>query len=170
MTNATSVEPTADAAMQLAKELVGLERRRKAAKSDLADIEADIKVAKLTLRDYMENEQFPMSSKVDGASVFHRTQIWAGPAEVLIDGQPAKDHARLTRALISLGLDDLAPKTVNSQTLSSYVREEIDKVPRLDVDTGELLDLEQRAARALPPVLFDALKITEKHEAVVNGA
>ena len=163
---------TADATrppMEAAKRLVELHRVRKSLDSELADIKAEITALSTgEVLMAVDAEAFPSSARVDGASVFLWTQVWASPAKADEDDSSA-DHARLTLVLDELGLTHLKPAKVNTQALSAYVSEQIDNAPIFSED-GEALTLEQRAYLVLPAALVDALHLTEKREVRVTGA
>lgn len=152
--------------MQLAERRVLLQRKKKALETMIGDVDAELKTIGAQLQVFVENGDWPESSRVDDATVFLFRQVWASPAPGA-DGKA--DHDKLTAVLDVLGLDEYKPSTVNTQSLSAYVREEIKKAPVFD-DDGKVLSLEQRARRVLPASLVDALNITEKREMRVNGA
>ncbi len=154
-------EPRPVNPMDLARRRVALQRKKKALERMLEDVTSDLAACTQALQPFMENGDFPEKSTVDEATVFLFRQIWASPV--------GGDHDRLTAVLDALGLDEYKPSTVNTQSLSAYVREEIKKAPVFD-DDGNLLTLEQRARRVLPQALVDALNITEKRDVRVNGA
>ena len=112
-----------------------------------------VKKCKQMLMDAMEVGAFPTNARIDGATVYHSSQVWASP----LDG----DHDALTHVLSELGLYEYVPHTVNSQSLSAYVREHLDE--------DETKDLEERLA-TLDPRLRSALKITDKQQIKVTGA
>lgn len=152
--------------MELAAHRVLLQRKKKALEAALAATQEELGIAGGLLLTSVDGGAFPESSRVEDATVFLFRQVWASPA----DGANGKaDHDRLTAVLDVLGLDEYKPSTVNTQSLSAYVREEIKKAPVFD-DEGKVLTLEQRARRVLPSSLVDALRITEKREMRVNGA
>ena len=153
--------------MDTAKRLVHLHREKKRLNEELGTVQAEITLLdKGEMLMAIDAENFPSSAKVDGASVFLWTQIWASPAKGEDD---EADHARLTAVLDGLGLHHLMPSNVNTQSLSAYVREQIDNAPLFN-DDGEALDLEARARLVLPASLVDALNLTMKREVHVNGA
>lgn len=152
--------------MQLAEKRVLLQRRKKALETALDDVQSQINAIGPQLLTFVDTGNFPESSRVEDATVFLFTQVWAGPAKGP-DNKP--DHDRLTAVLDGLELHEYKPSTVNTQSLSAYIREEIKKAPVFD-DDGKVLSLEQRARRVLPASLVDALNITEKREMRVNGA
>lgn len=158
--------------MEAAKELVQQHREKKRLERELATVTT--KIAALSKGEVLyaiDGEDFPESSRVDGASVFLWTQVWASPAKTAVNdkGEEAADHDHLTAVLDGLGLHHLKPSTVNTQSLSAYVREQVDNAPFFD-DDGNALDLEARARLVLPASLVDALNLTMKREVHVNGA
>lgn len=165
---ATQAEPELTL-MGIATRLVTNERKLDGLEAQVEDVKKDIATDKAILLDAMENEKFQLSSRVDGATVHHWTQIWAGPVDVDVDGVKVKNHAALTAALEAAGLEEYMPSKVSTQSLSAYVREEIKKIALLD-DDGQLRTLQQRAELALPAELVAVLNVTEKREVRVNGA
>jgi hypothetical protein len=152
--------------MELAAHRVLLQRKKKALEAALTTTQEELVIASDLLLTSVEGGSFPESARVEDATVFLFRQVWASPAS----GPDGKaDHDRLTAVLDVLGLDEYKPSTVNTQSLSAYVREEIKKAPAFD-DGGNVLTLEQRARKVLPSSLVDALRITEKREMRVNGA
>lgn len=147
--------------MAKARDLVVLQRRKKALDAQLGDVETRIKQLKTEMQTLIEDDQFPDKARVDGASVFLWRQIWAGPA--------GGDHDRLTAVLGELGLHEYQPTKVNTQSLSAYVREALADAP-LFSDDGSILTLEERARLVLPASLVAALSLTEKRDVRVNGA
>ena len=156
--------------LEAAKRLVELYREKKDLAADAKKVQAEIN--RISMGDDSElvlaifADDFQESSRVDGASVFLWRQIWASPAK---DDDGEADHARLTAVLDGLGLDHLRPDKVNTQSLSAYVREQIEDAPIFN-DDGEALTLEQRARAVLDGSLVDALNLTEKREVHVTGA
>jgi hypothetical protein len=136
-----------------AKAMVAFTRLRKRIDSAAGRLDEHIKKCNKRVQDAIENGEYPESVKIDGAAVFRSKQVWASP----LDG----DHARLTAVLEDLGLREYLPKTVNSQSLSGYIRGELDE--------NEELPLEQRV-ESIDPRLREVLKITEKATVKINGA
>jgi hypothetical protein len=153
--------------MQAAERLVLLERQRKAKAEALDTIEAEQKKIKARLMQAMEDGEFQSSSRVAGATVFLRTEIWAGAPKVRDErGKEVTDHRPLIAALEAAGLRHLLPRTVNTRTLTSYVKECLD-----EAEVDALASLEERiAASTLPDVLKDVVTVTEKHDIRINGA
>lgn len=183
---ASSAEPVDGSAtpMELATKLVQAQRTLNGLKARVKTTADQIQELQSSLLTAIEDGKFPQSSNVEGASVHRKSQLWASPA----DG----DHERLTAILDGLGEDyeHLLPTTVNSQTLSGFIREKladaplIEDRPMVNEDTGEVvldddgdpvmqtafLTLEERARLVLPASLCDALKLTDKVTVNVTGA
>lgn len=134
----TSMQP-----MELAAELVNKTREKRDLDARLDAVKKEIAGLEARILDAMEAGDLPMSFKLGRSTVFYRSDVRAS----------AKDHAQLTEVLKSLGLTEYLPKTVNSNSISAYVREHIN-------DEGEIVDLD--------PALRDALNITEQHKAIVH--
>lgn len=134
------------APMDLARELVRKTRRKRELDAELRTLKVDISDLERKLLECMEAGELPESFKIEGGSVYTREQIWASPA--------GGDHARLTEVLAELGLVEYLPSTVNSHSISAYVREHIDP------DSGEIVGLH--------PSLEGALRISREIKAVVN--
>jgi hypothetical protein len=146
--------------MRVAEDLVKFTRLMKQAKKTMEAFGEIVARCSGSLERYMEEGEYPLKAQADGATVSHTSQVWASPQ--------GGDHARLTAVLDDLGLDWLKPGTVNSQTLSSYVREHL--------DPDKSLDLETRIANGhpdngkLPPELVSVLKISDPAKIKVTGA
>ncbi len=136
-----------DAPMEVARRYVSLTRQKRNLDSELRSLKESLDVVESELLELIENEQIPASFTLDGARVFTREQLWASPK----DG----DHGALAHVLNQLGLREYLPRTVNSHSISAYVREHI------DAETGEIV--------GLAPELEAQLKITRQVKAVVNG-
>lgn len=123
-------------------------------KQRLLEVRESMKKYEARLIDHMENERIPESFRLGKASVFTREETWASAK----DG----DHANLVTVLESLGMRDLLPKTVNSQSLSGYVREFRD-------EDGEVVIASEDNPEGLHPDLAAALNITRKTKVIVTG-
>lgn len=134
--------------MEVAKEHVKETRRKRDLDADLRAVNKNIERLDERLQELILAEELPVSFKCDGASVYTREQLWASAK----DG----DHDALTVVLRELGLREYLPRTVNSQSLSAYVRESY------DYETGEFSD-------EIDPRLLEALNVTIKTKVVVNG-
>lgn len=133
--------------MDYAREYVSLTREKRDLEAQLAGVKKNLEELEPRILEMIESEQLPESFRLDGASVYTRSQIWASPA--------GGDHENLTRVLSELGMVEYLPSKVNSHSISAYVREHINP------ETGQI--------EGLPPELEAALKITETTKAVVNG-
>lgn len=132
--------------MDVAKRYVQLTRKKKELDREIAGVKKELEALEPEVLDLIEQEKLPSSFKLDGASVFTREDIWASPK----DG----DHAALALVLADIGLTEYLPRTVNSHSISAYVREHRN-------DEGEIVGLDPR--------LEAQLKISRKVKAVVNG-
>lgn len=167
MTN-TSLDPTADGQERFdpstaspgkaAQHLVNLTREMNALNAKLKGLKEITEKCQARIELAIENGDWPESSSVDGASVHVHRQTWFGPA----DG----DHKQLTKQLIELGHEDLAPSTVNSSRLSSFCREYLDPDRKMPLRTRLLSD----NPKAMPVELVDALTFSEKEDIRVTGA
>lgn len=155
-------EPIPEEPMDVAGEYVAVKRRRKAIKAEdaaLASRSAELEdvVARL-----MEAGKLSLSFKADGASVFQKYEVWAGAPDSPDGG---KDHARLTTVLKNLGLVEYLPTTVNTQSLSAYIRDHLTDTPE-----ERLKPLMQRLQEGgVPQELLDVIKLSEKHPINANG-
>ncbi len=152
--------------MEAAGLFVKTKRLVKALEDQADDLKKHAKVLSDGLLIQVDDEQWPESSRVDGATVFRTSQLWAGPAKGP-DNKP--DHARLAGVLDALGLEHLLPKTVNAQALSGYVRELMADAPLIDTD-GNVLTLDQRARLVMEESLCNVLALSEPAQMKVNGA
>jgi len=107
---------------------------------------------KLTELEPLILEQFEKAGiqnmKVGDWKPYVHSQIWAS-----VD----KSNPRAMEILKANGLADLVSETVNSQSLSAYVREQV----RLYED-ADSKNLEEVLKQALPDELLDVLKVSEK--------
>lgn len=145
--------------MQVAKRFVHFKRIARDAQASIDDATRVINVCHDRLFELMEQGEWPNNARVDGATVYLQTQVWASAAD--------KDHARLSRVLRDVGLVEFLPSTVNSQRISGYVREHLHPDESLPLD--ERLRLGSPENGPMPEALRDALKITEKHTIKPNG-
>ncbi len=142
MEAATTLSP-----MEVAKEYVKLTRRKRELDKALGHTKQAIELYESKVLELIESEQLPHSFSLDGARVFTRETLWASPVE--------GDHAALAEVLSELGMVEYLPRTVNSHSISAFVREHVNE------ETGEVEGIE--------PKLLDRLKITRQTKAVVNG-
>lgn len=133
--------------LEVARQYVALSRRKKELDRELASVKDKLEELESTVLDLIEQEALPSSFRLDGASIFTREQLWASPKN--------KDHAALAAVLREIGLVEYLPRTVNSHSISAYVREHVSE------ETGEV--------EGLDPRLLDALNISRQTKAVVNG-
>lgn len=133
--------------MQVAERFVQNTRQKKRLEADLKVIKEQLENDMQAVLGLMEDGQLPESFKLNGATVFTREDIWASPSE---------GHEALAAALSELGLVEYLPKSVNSQSLSAYVREHKD-------DDGEFDE------SLIPETLRAKLKISRTTKAVVTG-
>lgn len=132
--------------MEIADNLVTLTREKRQHETEVNRLKKEIEHAQTALLQAMEDGKIPTSFRhKSGVAVFLRTETRAS----------AVDHMVVAEILRELGLVELLPKTVNSQTLSAYVREHINE------DTGEIEDLDPRLA--------EAIKITVTPKVIVNS-
>lgn len=143
--------------MELATAWVEKKRQIKALDAQAADLKAEVGIIETLLLEFIEKGEFPSKSRVNGATVYLKSQVWAGPDE--------GDHESLTNVLSDLGLVEYLPSKVNTQSLSAFVREHL--------DPDETLELSERLAspnpKPLDPKLLAALKITDRISVGVNG-
>lgn len=135
--------------LKVADEYVRLTRRKRSLESDLRTVKAQLEDLQQRVLDLMVAGELPESFKHEGASVFTREDIWASPR----DG----DHQALSDVLRLMGLVEYLPKSVNSQSLSAYVRE------HKNDETGEFDET------LIDPRLRDVLKISKTTKAIVTG-
>lgn len=111
---------------------------------------------------YMKAGKWPLSGKVDGANLHHKLEVWASPIKNDLN---KPDHDQLSVVLEALELFEFLPKTVNSQTMSGYVR---DHLHEDDDDDVKAMPIEDRLLHnGFPPELLAVLNITEKD--VINA-
>lgn len=116
----------------LTKRFVELTERERELKSSLSDIDQEKSLIEKQILDHWVNNGIE-GQRVSGNTLYVHTQTWASHGG---------DPQRAVAAMRAAGLDDLI--TVNSQTLSAYVRE------RLAND------------EAIPPEIAGAILITER--------
>lgn len=133
--------------MDIANQFQEVSRRTKRLKKELADATAEQKKLEGQMLQLIEDGRLPESFKLNGNPIFTREDLWASP----LDG----DHSRLVDVLKELGLVEYLPSSVNSQSISAYVR------GFRDVETGEIV--------GLPEQLAAALKITKTPRVIATG-
>jgi len=100
--------------VELIKTYLNFDRQRKKLELQVKDLKE--KLAKLMPKVEEELLQAGVDSlKLDGASVWMRSQLWAKPKN--------GDYERACKALEEAGLSDFVRERFNTNTLSAYVRE-----------------------------------------------
>lgn len=140
--------------MEVARQYYEADAVVKAAKRQLADAERELKPLQEQMLQLIENGKLPESFKYSKGSIYTQSQLWASPK----DG----DHGRLATVLESLGLVEYLPKTVNSQSLSSFVRE-------FRNEFGEVVVQSEDHPDGLPKALADVLNISERVSVKASG-
>lgn len=135
-------------ALQVADKYVTLTRRKRSLEADLRTVKAQLEDLQQSVLDLMEAGELPEKFGHEGASVFTREDVWASPAN--------GDHAALSEVLRQLGMVEYLPKSVNSQSLSAFVREHKNEAGEFD---PTLID----------PQLLAVLKISKTTKAIVTG-
>lgn len=126
----------------------------KLAKRELAAAERVLKPLQEQMLQLIENGKLPASFKHAQGSIYTQTQLWASPK----DG----DHKRLSDVLESLGLVEYLPQTVNSQSISGFVRE-------FRNELGEVVVQDEDHPEGLPKELADVLNISERTTVKASG-
>lgn len=126
----------------------------KAAKRALALAEKDLKPLQEQMLQLIEDGKLPTSFKFGNGTIYTQSQLWASPK----DG----NHARLTDVLKSLGLVEYLPQTVNSQSMSGFVRE-------FRNDLGEVVVQDEDHPDGLPKELAEVLNISERTSLKASG-
>lgn len=116
----------------LTARFVALTERERALKAELSDVEQEKSALEPQILDYWANNDIE-GQRVHGNTLYVHTQTWASHGG---------DPQRAVAAMRAAGLDDLI--TVNSQTLSAYVRE--------CLKNGE----------AIPPEIAGSILVTER--------
>jgi hypothetical protein len=144
-----SLEP-----MQVSALFEDLSRQAKEVKKTLDKLTKKADKTGSLILDLIIEEKLPGSFKrPSGANIHTQSQLWAS----------AKDHAHLARVLESLGKFELLPKTVNSHSLSAYVREFVDD------ETGEIVVQSDEHPEGIPQELLDALNVNTKTVTKIVG-
>lgn len=138
-----------------------LEEQRRELKGNLKKVEEEIKEADEQLLDELA-EIGVDSVRVPPYTFYVKRELWAS----------AEDHTKTVKALYSYGMEDyVTPERVNTQTISSYVRElERDTLRELQeqgIDQGPSLTLLQST---LPIGLRESLKLAELFKVGVRRA
>lgn len=138
--------------MEVAEKFKAADKKVKNLQQDLNEAKKEKARWELVMLDLIEQKKLPTSFRPEtGGNIHLHSQLWAAPK----DG----DHERLTYVLESLGLEEYLPKTVNSQSLSAYVREFCDDLGQVKVGGED----------GLPPELFAVLNLTEKNSVRSTG-
>lgn len=143
--------------MRKSERLVQVQRKLNTLGAQIKRLEDEKDSLQASLLEDMIEGRFPESSNIDGASVHTRRRVFFGPAE---------GHAELAAVLAEIGEDELLPSTVNSQRLSSFVREHLDPDERLSIKDRLL----SPNPKPIDPRLLAAIRINEKLDVVATGA
>lgn len=128
--------------MQVAEEFVRLTAIKRNLEADLNKVKKDLEPVATSLLTAIENGNFPKSSRVNGFTVYLKHDVWASVAN---GGLAAlKDHDEL---------QDYVKESVNGQSLSAWVR---DQMRNQGVEDAADLDL--------PPEIKQALKISDTYK------
>lgn len=126
-------------------EYVALAKRKADLDAEIKSVEAQMKkLHDALVTYYIENNVQRLN--VDGRTVYLHKQVWAS----------LKDAAAGVQAFKAAGLGDMCKESINGQTLSAWVREQLDgkDIPADSaVNLADLLDQ--------PQEVKDALKISE---------
>lgn len=147
--------------MDDARRFVEIKRRRKQIKEE--DDALKLEEAELSdlLLEHIANGDLPHRGSFDGATVSPRTEIRAS----------AVDHDQLAAALRIEGRTDLLPRTINSNSLSGYVREQIKewcKEQGISPEQARTIDLEERLSH-IDPDLRRLMNVTEEIKMQATG-
>lgn len=164
----TTEEPTSDIEPTFEQHLASLEpmevaalfedlnRKIKDVKKTLAKFTEQVEKTGAVLLDLIIDEKLPGSFKrPSGANIHTQSQLWASAK--------GGNHAHLARVLEKLGKTELLPKTVNSHSLSAYVREFVDD------ETGEIVVKSDEHPDGIPQELLDALNVNTKTTPKIVG-
>jgi hypothetical protein len=138
---------------ELAELFVQKYNSRKSFEQEAKDLKAECdQIEQLLLPRFQEKAVSKMTIK--GKTVYIDTRLWGGAEE---------DKGReLALALKLIGMGDLVKETVNTQTLSSWLREKQEEFA-FDPETGKRKPLSPDQLKALlPDVLRPYLKISEE--------
>ena len=133
--------------MTKVKQYVTLHARKTKLEAELASVKEKMNELEPFVLEQFEKAGI-QNMKVGDWKPYVHTQIWAS-----ID----KSRPDVMEILKANGLADLVSETVNSQSLSAYVREQV----RLYED-ADSKNLEEILRQALPDELLDVLKVSEK--------
>lgn len=133
--------------MQVAEAFQAASRKVKLLTADLKEARSEMARLEGRMLGLVEEGKLPESFRLNGSPIYTREEIWASPA----DG----NHEAVAAVLLSLGLVEYLPRTVNSQSISGYIREFKDE------KTGELI--------GVPEELQAVLNITKKPRCIAAG-
>ena len=125
---------------------VELDKRKADLKAELSDINSEMDTLEEVLLTQFEQDGI-QNMNIDGRTVYLHRQLWASAED--------KDNERATQALKAAGLGDMVAERFNTQTLSSWVREQVALAD--DDDLDDLFD-------ALPDEFRGAIKVAERHQ------
>ena len=128
--------------IRLLKQLVRLQERKEALEDALEDVKSALEHAQERAIIWMQRENVP-SIHVDGRVVFATREIWASATDIeTIEEAEDGKYAFLVK------------KKVNTNTLSAWVRKDLEK--------------NQEDDPIIPPSVADAIKVTNKVKAVAR--
>lgn len=133
--------------MEVAEAFQQASKRVKDAKSELAKAQTEVRKLEAQMVELIEARKLPASFQLNGKPIYTREDIWASAK----DG----DHDALVVVLKTLGYTEYLPRTVNSQSISGFVR------GFKDDDTGELV--------GIPEELQAVLNITKTPRVIASG-
>ena len=137
--------------MEVASAFYRADARVKELQSQLADAKDEKDKLEAQMLELFEQGRLPHSFKHDRGTIYLHTQMWASAKN--------KDHEAVSRVLESLGLYEFLPKTVNSQSLSAYVREFRDELGQIKIGGPD----------GLPEELANVLNISERASVRATG-
>lgn len=150
-----SLEP-----MQVAALFEDLSRAADKLKKALEKLGDQLEKTNELLLDLIIEEKLPSSFKrPSGANIHTQSQLWASAK--------GRNHAAVASVLRELAVDDeryaaLLPKTVNSHSLSAYVREHLD-------ENGEVVVQSDEHPDGIPQALLDVLNVKTVSTAKITG-
>ena len=126
-------------------EYVALAKQKADLDAELKSVKAKMKKLELGLIDFF-TENGMQSSNVDGRTCYLHRQVWAS----------LKDKDAGAEVFKRCGLGDMVKESINGQTLSAWVREQLDDV---DVPADSAVDLASLLDQ--PQEIKDVLKVSE---------
>lgn len=133
--------------MEVAEAFQQASKEVKRLKKDLSDAQVELRKREAQMIELIEGGKLPESFKLNDKPIYTREDIWASAKN--------GDHDALVAVLNKLGLTEYLPKTVNSQSISGFVR------GFKDEDTGELV--------GIPDELLAVLNITKTPRVIASG-